>query len=89
VVARIRVRLSRVLDLTDPKNLAALGLGLAELTDDDVTTTRDLGEAANYLGYEAILAPSAAGPGFALAILVANRAASSEVVVIDAGEDES
>ena len=83
-IARLRVRFSRVLDLTDPTTLAGLGLDSAALTADDVTTARELGEAANYLGYEAILAPSATGSGQILAVLVMNRAASSELSVLDA-----
>ena len=83
-IARLRVRFSRVLDLTDPTTLAGLGLDSAALPADDVTTARELGEAANYLGYEAILAPSATGSGKILAVLVMNRAASSELSVLDA-----
>jgi RES domain-containing protein len=89
VVARIRVRFSRVLDLTDAEAVTALGLTIDDLTSDDIVTTRELGEAANYLGYEAILAPSATGLGTALAILLTNRAASSEVLVVASAEADS
>lgn len=39
-----------------------------ELTADDIATCQALGDAAHYLGIEAILASSAAGPGSALAV---------------------
>ncbi len=80
--ATIQVRLSRVLDLTDANTLLALGLDRTQITADDLTTTRDLGEAAHYLGFEAILAPSATGHGNVLAILVTNRAATSDIEVM-------
>jgi hypothetical protein len=35
------------------------------------------------LGFEAILAPSASGNGFIVAIFVNNRAAESQVAVVD------
>ena len=44
---------------------------------------RLIGEAAHHLGYEAILAPSAAGEGVVLAIFMDNRASTS---VVELGE---
>ena len=64
----IDVRLQLVLDLTDDEHVDALGLDLDDLVSDDVTTTQAIGDAAHYLGTEAVLAPSAAGAGAALAV---------------------
>jgi RES domain-containing protein len=75
------VKLSRVLDLTDPATRATLGIDLPSILEEDSATAREIGEAANYLGFEAILAPSASGEGSVLAILMTNRAADSELVV--------
>ena len=76
-LATIRVRLSRVLDLTNSDVRAALEVSEADLTGDDPAVPRAIGETAHHLGYEAILAPSAAGEGHALAIFLDNRAADS------------
>jgi RES domain-containing protein len=80
-LATIRVRLSRVLDLTDADVRAALDLVEADLTSDELAVPQRIGEAAHHLGYEAILAPSATGAGQVLAIFLDNRDADSELVV--------
>lgn len=64
----IDVRLQLVLDLTDCEQVAVLGVDAADLMSDDLRTCQALGDAAHYLGTEAILAPSAAGTGVALAV---------------------
>jgi RES domain-containing protein len=76
-LATIHVRLSRVLDLTSDQVRASLGISDADLVADDAAVPRAIGEAAHHLGYEAVLAPSAAGTGRVLAIFVDNRAAGS------------
>ena len=75
------MKLSRVLDLTDEATRVTVGIDLASILEDNSTTAREVGEAANYLGFEAILAPSASGEGSVLAIMLSNRAADSELVV--------
>jgi hypothetical protein len=40
------------------------------VTDDDVRICQAIGDAAHYIGFEGILAPSAASPGDALSIFV-------------------
>ncbi|MFQ5781229.1 MAG: RES family NAD+ phosphorylase [Nitrospiria bacterium] len=68
-VVPIRVRLNRVLDLTDSQVLSRLKITLRDLTDpNDHTLTRRIAEAAREAGFEAILAPSSAGPGTMLAV---------------------
>ena len=81
LMAAINVSLSRVLDLRDEDLLETLGVAVADLTADPPTLPRELGEAAHYLGYEAIIAPSAAGVGVVLAIFGDSRAATSSIEV--------
>lgn len=85
-LARIRIRLSRVLDLTNSDVRAALDVREADLTSDDPAVPRVIGETAHHLGYEAILAPSAAGTGYTLAIFLDNRAADSLLEVAEVQE---
>lgn len=85
-LATIRVRLSRVLDLTRDDMRAALGVTEADITGDDLAVPQAIGETAHRLGYEAILAPSAAGSGQVLAIFLDNRAADSLVEVTEVRE---
>ncbi len=80
-LASIKVRLSRVLDLSDAGVLEALGVSPSDLIDDDVTMSQRLGAAAHHLGYEAILAPSATGDGSVLALFLDTRAPESVVEV--------
>jgi len=82
-LATIRVRLSRVLDLTSDRVRTSLGVSEADLVAGDPVIPRAIGEAAHRLGYEAVLAPSAAGPGRVLAIFVDNRAAGSHLEIVD------
>jgi len=65
---RIDVTLQLVLDLTEGATVQALNVEGADLISDDLVTCQAVGDAAHYLGAEAILAPSAAGPGSVLAI---------------------
>jgi hypothetical protein len=83
-VATVRVRLGRVLDLRDHAVRQALGITVEQLRSADVTLTRAIGEAAIAAGYEALVAPSAAGPGHVVAVFLANRAPESILQVVDA-----
>jgi hypothetical protein len=83
-VATVRVRLGRVLDLRDRGVRQALGLTVEQLRSADVGLTRAIGEAAIAAGYEALVAPSAAGPGHVVAVFLANRVPESIVEVVDA-----
>jgi len=85
-LATIRVRFSRVLDLTNEDVRAVLDVSEAELTGEDPAVPQAIGETAHHLGYEAILAPSAAGKGHALAIFLDNRAADSLLEVAEVQE---
>jgi hypothetical protein len=81
-VASIRVDLGRVLDLRDPSIREALGVTLEGLRTADVDLTRAIGEAAIEAGFEAVVAPSAAGSGHAVAVYLANRSPTSTIEVV-------
>jgi RES domain-containing protein len=82
-LASVRIELRRVLDLREPTIRQALGVELEDLVADDPAITRAIGEAAQHLGYEAIVAPSAAGgPGHVVAVFLTNRSPESIIEVI-------
>lgn len=79
-VYRIEVTLHVVLDLTEPQTVKAVGVNAEQLSREDLTTCQAVGDAAHYTGFEAVLAPSAAGPGAALAVY-ADRLSPSSILV--------
>lgn len=80
-LATIRVRLTRVLDLTDRAMMQRLGVTREEILAEDPALPRAIGDAAHRLGYEAVLAPSATGSGRVLAVFLDNLAPGSGVEV--------
>lgn len=78
----IRVSLTQVLDLTDLRVLGAAGLTPAVLTDDDLRICQAVGDAAHYIGFEGILAASAAAPSTTLSIFPNRLKPSSSLEVI-------
>lgn len=82
-LATIRIELHRVLDLRESSVRVALGVRLEDLLANDPALPRAIGEAAHHLGYEAVVAPSAA-PGGAdvVAIFLTNRAADSLIELV-------
>lgn len=80
---RYEVALSAVLDLREDAKRRQLGLGDAELVASDPVACRSIGEAAQYLGIEAILAPSATGTGIVLAVFYDRLRAESHVRDLD------
>lgn len=88
-LAAIKVELHRVLDLRDPTVRAALGLSVEDLRSNDPEMTRAIGEAAQHLGYEAVLSPSAAKEsGVTIAIFLTNRSPESVIEVLEIGPYE-
>lgn len=80
-LATLTVRLQRVLDLTDPTVCRQLGIDPAMLVQPaDYTLTRSIARAARENGFEAILAPSAAGTGPILSIFTDRLAPGSHVI---------
>lgn len=68
-LSKLNISLSKVLDLTDPKNLKLLNIEEEELTSgegtdpDTVIIPNSIANSAYDMGYEAIIAPSATGLG--------------------------
>ena len=67
---RFEVRLEQVLDLRRSAARQLVGLSDQELRSDDPRKCQLIGEAAHYLGLEAILAPSASDVGDVLAVFL-------------------
>ncbi|MCW3019408.1 MAG: hypothetical protein JWN10_1716 [Solirubrobacterales bacterium] len=80
---RYEVALGAVLDLRDPPARASLNLNDAELTANDASKCREIGESAHYLRLEGILAPSAAGQGTVLAVFFDRLRVDSYIRDID------
>jgi len=79
----IRVRLQKVLDLTDSKVLSALGIKPELLIHPtDHVLTRQIAILAREAGFEAILAPSSAGPEHILAIFSDRLSSKSKVEIV-------
>ena len=81
-IYRLAVELQAVVDLTHSELLPQV-LADIDLISDDLTGTQAIGEAAQYLGREAILAPSAAGQGNVLAVFIDRLLPESRVVDVD------
>lgn len=64
----ISVQRLGVLDLRKPSALAAVGLNEADIADQDWTACQAVGHAAWFLELAGVLAPSATGEGFVLAV---------------------
>jgi hypothetical protein len=79
----VRAQVSRVLDLTVPANLIAVGLTVDDLDTsvDDYRACQDVAAAAHQMQYHAVLAPAATGLGETLA-LFRNRVDANELPVI-------
>jgi RES domain-containing protein len=77
----IVVSLNRILDLTDAAVRQEAGISTAVLKDDDTRICQAIGDAAHYLGFEGVLANSAAGPGETLAIFLNRLRARSRLDV--------
>lgn len=62
-IVSLKVKIKKVLDLTDTRILSLLGISEDDLKLDDCTLPQEISDAARKLGYEAILSPSATGKG--------------------------
>ncbi|CAN5689345.1 hypothetical protein BH18CHL1_BH18CHL1_03910 [soil metagenome] len=78
-----RIDLKRVLDLRLTSVRDALDISVEDITGDDLAVPRAIGEAAQRLGYEAIVAPSATGIGHVVAIMLTNLAPDSSIEVLE------
>lgn len=82
-LATLRIDLKRVLDLRLTSVRDALDISVEDITGDDLAVPRAIGEAAQRLGYEAIVAPSATGIGHVVAIMLTNLAPDSSIEVLE------
>lgn len=73
-VYRLTASLQRVLDLTDPEVVAALGLVADDLLRDDWSLTHEVGEAAHEHNFEAVPSRSATGVDDVVAVMPENLA---------------
>lgn len=80
---RYDVTLSAVLDLRESSTQLALELRDSELSADNPAACQQIGESAQYLGLEGILAPSATGEGVVLAVFFDRLQADSQVHDLD------
>ena len=74
---RLTVELTKVLDLTNPAAVQALGVRPADLVRDDRRLTREIGEAAHAHHFQAIRSASATGVDEVVAILPENLAGAA------------
>ena len=65
---RFELRLRRLVDLRPPEARSAVDLSDADILGDDPAACQAVGEAAETLGREGIIAPSATGSGVVLAV---------------------
>jgi RES domain-containing protein len=79
-VHTIQVAELSVLDLRTEAALAAVGLNLDDIADDDWTACQTVGQAAWFLELQGVLAPSASGEGHVLAVFE-NRAHAGQLTV--------
>lgn len=79
---RLEVELQAVVDLTGAQTLPG-ALADVDFGSDNLAVTQAIGEAAQYLGREGILAPSAAGDGKVLAVFIDRLMPESRVDDVD------
>lgn len=80
---RYRIELGAVLDLTGQDELTQAGLSPTDISSDDLSRCQAVGEAAHYLGFEGIRAPSATSAGGNLAVFFDRLRSGSTVEPLD------
>jgi RES domain-containing protein len=80
----ISVKLHEVLDLGRRDVLESLGIKRSDLEGLDFSGCQKVGGAAQWLGYDGLLVPSARSAGINLVIFEFNQAADSEFLITDA-----
>lgn len=82
VLSRISVSTRRTLKLADLAAIEALGVSTEHYAGLDYGRTQEIGDAANFLGFDGILAPSARWDGQNL-VLFTNRFAPDDLVIVE------
>jgi RES domain-containing protein len=77
----------RALDLTADVALTAVGLTIDDIRDDDRSACQAVAEAAHFLGYQGIRAPSATGTGYVVAVFEGHLEPGQVAVVASEGLD--
>ena len=84
IAGKIRVKLGKVCDLTDPDLLRKLSITKKHLVADDWSETQALGNLIREAGFEGIIVPSAAGNFNNLVIFVDHLKSTSVVELEEA-----
>lgn len=71
--------LQNILDLQDEEARRVMGVTTNQITSDDLRPCQHVGEAAQHVGREGILAPSATGVGMVLAVFLDSISAGSSI----------
>lgn len=79
VVYELDVELHAVLDLRDSADLNSVGLSLDDIRSADRQRCQAVGDAAHFVGLEAIWVPSAIGPGEVVAIFTDKQQPNSVI----------
>jgi RES domain-containing protein len=82
VLSRISVATRRTLNLVDLAAVEALGVLPEHYSGLDYVRTQEIGDAANFLGFDGILAPSARWAGQNL-VLFTNRFDADDLVIVE------
>lgn len=72
VIGKIRIRLTRVADLTRPEHLKTLGIEEGNLVSPDLLPTQAIGLSARAAGIQGLIVPSATGEGNNLVVFENN-----------------
>ena len=81
VVGKVRIRLKKVLDLTQEANLRHLGLSKGDLISPDHSLTQAISLQARKAGFQGLIVPSATGQGNKLVVFENNLAEGSLIEV--------
>jgi RES domain-containing protein len=82
-IHRLKVRVYRMLDLTETGMLARLGASPDDLAGDDLRVCQSIGGTAAYLEVDGLLVPSARADGSNLVILFVDTEPSPSIEIID------
>ena len=82
----LEVRTQKTLRLADLAALQALGVDIANYGDRRYARTQEIADAAQFLGFDGLLAPSARGPGANLMLFTSRLAPDDVQLTANAGD---